>query len=185
MGWEATVALFGGRDEDPSGQPGGDAGSDASDRSEARPNTAAPAGAASTSKSPQRAAAKTQEGGYVTSIGKSVSIKGDRTGSEDIVVEGNVSGKIDLPNNELTIGSDGTVDAEVHAKSIVVVGRVKGNVAGTERIEIQDSGVVDGDVSAPRLVVAEGAIVNGSIQMTKSDKAPSAKPAREVASAAS
>lgn len=178
------MALFGGRDDDLSGQPGEDAVKGASDRSEARPKTPTPDRAPRTSSSPQSAAAKSQEGGDVTSIGKSVSIQGDLTGSEDIVVEGNVSGKIDLPNNELTIGTDGSVDAEVHAKSIVVVGRVKGNVAGSERIEIQDSGIVDGDVSAPRLVVAEGAIVNGSIQMTKAEKTTSsAKPVREPASA--
>ena len=106
-------------------------------------------------------------GGYdVANIGKSISIKGDLTGNEDIVVEGTVEGKIDLPNNQLTVGADGNVRAEVTAKAVVIVGKVAGNVHGTERVEIQATGVVDGDVSAPKLVVAEGAVVNGAIKMS-------------------
>jgi cytoskeletal protein CcmA (bactofilin family) len=103
----------------------------------------------------------------VANIGKSISIKGDLTGNEDMVIEGKVEGKVDLPNNQLTVGANGTVRAEISAKAIVVVGRVAGNVHGTERVEIQGSGVVEGDVSAPRLVVAEGAVLNGAIKMTK------------------
>ena len=103
----------------------------------------------------------------MANIGKSITIKGDLTGSEDIVVEGTVEGKVDFPQNQLTIGANGTAKAEVTAKTIVVIGRVTGNVHGTERVEIQATGVVEGDVSAPRLVVAEGAVLNGSIHMTQ------------------
>ena len=119
----------------------------------------------------------------VANIGKSISIKGDLTGNEDIVIEGTVEGKIDLPNNQLTVGANGTVRAEINAKGVVVVGRVSGNVHGTERVEIQGSGIVDGDVAAPRLVVAEGAVLNGAIKMTKKSgatetpKAPIVPPA--------
>jgi cytoskeletal protein CcmA (bactofilin family) len=108
----------------------------------------------------------THGGNHVANIGKSISIKGDLTGNEDIVIEGTVEGKVDLPNNQLTVGADGTVRAEVNAKAVVVVGKVTGNVQGTERIEIQATGVVDGDVMAPKLIVAEGAVVNGSIKMS-------------------
>ena len=103
----------------------------------------------------------------MANIGKSITIKGDLTGSEDIVVEGTVEGKVDFPQNQLTIGANGTAKAEITAKTIVVIGRVTGNVHGTERVEIQATGVVEGDVSAPRLVVAEGAVLNGSIHMTQ------------------
>ncbi len=118
-----------------------------------------------------RAGAKNQGGGEVANIGKSISIKGDLTGNEDLVVEGKVEGKIDLPSNQLTIGANGTARAEIAAKSVVIVGRVSGNVTATERIEIQATGIVEGDVSAPRLIVAEGAVVNGSVSMGKSGEA--------------
>ena len=64
----------------------------------------------------------------VANIGKSISIKGDLTGNEDIVIEGTVEGKVDLPNNQLTVGANGTVRAEINAKGVVVIGRVSGNV---------------------------------------------------------
>jgi cytoskeletal protein CcmA (bactofilin family) len=111
----------------------------------------------------------------MANIGKSITIKGDLTGSEDIVVEGTVEGKIDFPNNQLTIGANGTAKAEITAKHIVVIGRVAGNVHGTERVEIQATGVVEGDVSSPRLVVAEGAVLNGSIHMTQAKATPEAR----------
>jgi len=124
------------------------------------------AGADSVAKSTRRPQPPTQGGNDVANIGKSISIKGDLTGNEDIVIEGTVEGKVDLPNNQLTVGADGTVRAEVTAKAVVIVGKVTGNVQGTERIEIQATGVVDGDVMAPKLIVAEGAVVNGSIKMS-------------------
>ena len=120
----------------------------------------------------------------MANIGKSISIKGDLTGNEDIVIEGKVEGKVELPNNQLTIGGDGSVNAEITAKSVVIIGRVKGNVDGTERIEIQATGIVEGDVSAPRLVVAEGAVVNGSVAMTKPGQSQTAKPLQEKPTAA-
>jgi len=104
-------------------------------------------------------------GGTMANIGKSISLKGDLSGNEDLTIEGHVEGRVDLPNNLLTIGANGSVNAEVHAKTVVVIGKVTGNVSATERIEIQATGLVNGDVSAPRLVVAEGAVVNGSIEM--------------------
>jgi len=113
----------------------------------------------------------------MANIGKSISIKGDLTGNEDMVIEGQVEGKVDLPNNQLTVGANGKVKAEIHAKSIVVVGLVDGNVFGLERIEIQATGRVEGDVTAPKLVVAEGAQLNGAIQMSqKGNRTASASP---------
>ena len=131
-----------------------------------------------------------REGNEMANIGKSISIKGDLTGNEDMVIEGKVEGKVDLPNNQLTIGANGSISAEVHAKSVVVVGRVAGNINGSERVEIQATGVVDGDVRAPRLVVAEGAVLNGAIEMTKKEgsaagaRPPAPTPQREPQKAA-
>ena len=110
----------------------------------------------------------------MANIGKSISIKGDLTGNEDLVIEGKVEGKVELPNNQLTVGANGVVRAEISAKGVVVIGRVAGNVKGSERIEIQATGIVEGDVAAPKLVVAEGAVVNGSITMTKAAGAAAA-----------
>ncbi len=101
----------------------------------------------------------------MANIGKAISIRGDLTGNEDMVIEGQVEGKVDLPNNQLTIGANGKVKAAIHAKGIVIIGHVIGNVIGLERVEIQATGRVEGDVTAPKLVVAEGAQLNGAIQM--------------------
>ena len=111
----------------------------------------------------------------MANIGKSIAIKGDLTGNEDMVIEGKVEGKVELPNNQLTIGENGTVRAEISAKAVVVVGRVSGNVHGLESVEIQGTGIVEGDVSAPRLIVAEGAVLNGAITMTKQPAAAESK----------
>ena len=103
----------------------------------------------------------------MANIGKSISIKGDLTGEEDIQVEGTVEGRVDLPNNQFTIGAEGRVRAEIHAKLVVVIGQVNGNIVAAERLEVQATGVVHGDVKSPRLIVHEGAVINGSIEMSK------------------
>lgn len=166
------MSLFGGKHADGSG---GDASSPSGDvRSAARPE-------------PKRETQSTPAGGgeEMANIGKSISIKGDLTGNEDISIEGKVEGKVDLPAGQLTIGANGMVQGEVQAKSVIVIGRVKGNVNGVERVEIQATGQVDGDVMAPKLVVAEGAVLNGSIQMGRppglSAGAPPAEEARKAA----
>jgi len=102
----------------------------------------------------------------MANIGKSISIKGDLSGNEDLQIDGTVEGRIDLPNNQLTIGPEGRVKAEVHAKSVVVIGHVTGNLAAADRIQVEATGIVDGDVKAPRLVIQEGAMVNGTVEMS-------------------
>ena len=126
---------------------------------------------------------KTGGGGDVANIGKSIVIKGDLSGNEDLVIEGKVEGKVDLPNNRLTIGAGGQVSAQVHAKNVVVVGRVAGNVSAGERLEIQATGIVEGDVEAPRLVVAEGAVLNGSVKMSAKGAAAQARPSTSTSPA--
>jgi cytoskeletal protein CcmA (bactofilin family) len=109
----------------------------------------------------------------MANIGKSITIKGDLSGNEDLQIDGTVEGRIDLPNNQLTIGAEGRVKAEVHAKAVVVIGHVTGNLSAADRIQVEQTGIVDGDVKAPRLVIQEGAMLNGSVEM--SSGAPSAK----------
>jgi len=121
----------------------------------------------------------------MANIGKSITIKGDLSGNEDLQIEGNVEGRIDLPNNQLTIGAEGRVKAEVHAKSVVVIGHVTGNLSAAERIQVEATGVVDGDVKAPRLVIQEGAMLNGGVEMSGSGaKTPSLAPPPPLAKAA-
>jgi len=123
-------------------------------------------------------------GGDMANIGKSIVIKGDLSGNEDLVIEGKVEGKVDLPNNRLTIGAGGQVQAQVHAKTVVVIGRVAGNVSAGERLEIQATGIVEGDVEAPRLVVAEGAVLNGSVKMSAKGAAAQPRPAHSAGTSA-
>ena len=100
-------------------------------------------------------------------IGKSVVIKGELNGSEDLTIEGQVEGKIELRQNVLTIGANGRIKAQVFAKSVIILGEVTGNVTATEKVDIRDNGSVDGDIAAPRVAIAEGAHFRGSIDMQK------------------
>lgn len=104
----------------------------------------------------------------MANIGQSIVFKGELSGEEDLEIDGQVEGSIHLANNQLTVGANGTLRAEVQAKTIVVIGRVHGNLTATERIEIQATGIVEGDLKAPCLVVQEGAQLHGNINMGKS-----------------
>lgn len=119
----------------------------------------------------------------MATIGQSIIFKGDLSGDEDLEIEGEVEGNIDLSNHQLTIGPNGKIRAEVRAKSIVVIGRVVGNLTATERIEVQATGVVEGDLRAPRLNIQEGAMLNGTIDMSSTDRATAPGPKGPVAAA--
>ena len=119
--------------------------------------------------------------GDVVNIGKSVVIKGELNGSEDLTIEGQVEGKIELRQHVLTIGPNGKIKAQVFAKSVIVLGEVTGNITATEKVNIRENGSVDGDITAPRVAIAEGAHFRGSIDMQRSGqaaapKAPEARP---------
>ncbi len=101
----------------------------------------------------------------MANIGKSVVFSGDLSSEEDLEIEGQVEGQIRLPNHQLTIGAHGRVKAQIDAKAVIVVGRIHGNINASERCEVQGSGIVVGDIRAPRLLVHEGAVVNGKIEM--------------------
>jgi cytoskeletal protein CcmA (bactofilin family) len=114
----------------------------------------------------------------VVNIGKSVVIKGELNGSEDLTIEGHVEGKIELKDHVLTIGPNGKIKASVFAKSVIVLGEVNGNVTASEKVDIRDNGSVDGDIISPRVAIAEGAHFRGSVDMQRKggQAQPQAKP---------
>ena len=97
----------------------------------------------------------------IVNIGKSVVIKGELNGSEDLTVEGHVEGTIQLKDHVLTIGPNGKIKAQVFAKSVIVLGEVTGNVTASDKVDIRDNGSVDGDIISPRVAIAEGAHFRG------------------------
>jgi cytoskeletal protein CcmA (bactofilin family) len=120
----------------------------------------------------------------IGTIGKSVVIKGELSASEDLTIEGHVEGKIELKQNILTIGPNGRIKAAVFAKSVIVQGEVNGNISASEKVDIRDNGSVDGDLSSPRVAIAEGAHFRGSIDMQRTGGKPGdakdAKPSAET-----
>ena len=110
----------------------------------------------------------------LVNIGKSVVIKGELSGSEDLTIEGHVEGKIELKDHLLTIGPNGRIKAQIFAKTVIVLGEVSGNVSASEKVEIRDGGSVDGDIVSPRVAIAEGAHFRGSVDMQKKGGAISA-----------
>jgi cytoskeletal protein CcmA (bactofilin family) len=108
----------------------------------------------------------------IVNIGKSVVIKGELNGSEDLTIEGQVEGTIQLKDHVLTIGPNGRIKAQVFAKSVIVLGEVTGNVTATEKVDIRDNGSVDGDIISPRMAIAEGAHFRGSVDMQRKSGAP-------------
>jgi cytoskeletal protein CcmA (bactofilin family) len=130
----------------------------------------------------------------IVNIGKSVVIKGELNGSEDLTIEGYVEGTIQLKEHVLTIGPNGRIKAQVFAKSVIVLGEVTGNVTATDKVDIRDNGSVDGDIVSPRVAIAEGAHFRGAVDMQrkggatpgaktdgKSASTPAAAPAAQAA----
>jgi cytoskeletal protein CcmA (bactofilin family) len=105
-----------------------------------------------------------------TFIGPNLTIDGTVSGSEPVLIEGTVRGKINL-SGELRIGTKGRVEATVHAKNVTIEGKLTGDVSADDKVELVASATVDGNIKAPKIVVAEGARFRGSVDMG------SAKPA--------
>jgi cytoskeletal protein CcmA (bactofilin family) len=120
----------------------------------------------------------------IVNIGKSVVIKGELNGSEDLTIEGHVEGTIQLKDHVLTIGPNGRIKAQVFAKSVIVLGEVTGNVTASDKVDIRDNGSVDGDIVSPRVAIAEGAHFRGSVDMQRKGGAPQAQAAKPAAAQA-
>jgi cytoskeletal protein CcmA (bactofilin family) len=98
-------------------------------------------------------------------IGPSIFIKGDLSGEEDLVIEGRVEGKVDLKQNNVTVGKNGRVKADVFGKVVVVEGEVDGNVFAREQAILRQSGAIRGNITAPRVILEDGSRFKGSIDM--------------------
>jgi cytoskeletal protein CcmA (bactofilin family) len=107
----------------------------------------------------------------VAHIGKSVVIRGELSGSEDLYIDGQVEGTIELREHHLTVGPNGRVQANINAKEVVIQGSVKGNVKAVDRVEIRKSGSLAGDLVAARIVIEDGAFFKGSIDIQKAGEA--------------
>lgn len=101
----------------------------------------------------------------VMDLGKSLIIKGELSGSEDLTLYGQMEGSVTLPDHTLTIGPHANIRAEISAKDVVIMGAVTGNVTAKERIEIRATGSVAGDIDSPRLAIADGGSLCGKVQM--------------------
>lgn len=98
-------------------------------------------------------------------IGRSLVIKGEVSGAESLFIDGRIEGTINIPENRVTIGRNGTVAADVNAKEVVIMGKVQGNVICGDRLDIRSDGSVTGDVVTQRISVEDGAILKGSVQV--------------------
>jgi cytoskeletal protein CcmA (bactofilin family) len=97
-------------------------------------------------------------------IGKAVRVEGKVISSEDLTIDGEVEGSIELGNHSLTIGAGAAIKADLLAKNITISGNVIGNVKATEKVDLRATGSVDGDITAPRFAMAEGATVRGRVE---------------------
>ena len=113
----------------------------------------------------------------MTFFGPNVTVDGTITGTEPVVVEGTVRGKIHL-SSELRIGTSARVEATVHARNVTVEGKVTGDISADDRLELVTTATVDGNIKAPRIIVAEGAKFRGSVDMGSQRPKDSAEPAK-------
>lgn len=102
-------------------------------------------------------------------IGRTLIIKGEVTGSESLYIDGRIEGKISLPENRVTIGRNGSVQADITAREVVVMGKVNGNIECSDRVDIRSEGSVTGDVSTQRISVEDGAVLKGGIEVFSAD----------------
>lgn len=110
--------------------------------------------------------------GKTALIGPGIVINGDVSGSENLMIEGKVEGKIQLPGHQVEVGTTGKVHADVTAKFVKVEGELKGDIDGREKVVITKAGNVQGNIKAPRVQLEDGAIFKGSIDIDPADSSP-------------
>src|SRR5499427_8676443 len=120
---------------------------------------------------PSRPVATTTTADQAT-IGKSLVIKGEVTGSESLYIDGRVEGSINLAGNRVTVGRNGVVSANINAREIVVLGKVRGNLTASDRVDIRSDGSLTGDVVAARISIEDGAFFKGGIDIRKAGSKP-------------
>ena len=106
-------------------------------------------------------------------IGPTISIKGDLTGEDDLLIEGRVDGKIELRHHSVTVGKNGHIKADIYGKTITVEGTVEGNLYGEEQLIVRQSGTVRGNIVSPRVALEDGSNFKGSIDMSPKEKSAS------------
>jgi len=136
-------------------------------------------------KEPPKASMSSPERADVGHIGKSVVIRGELTGNEDLYLDGEIEGTINLRDHKLVIGPNGKIKATITARDIVLHGRVEGNVSATERVELKKACTLIGDVSTQRIVIEDGAYFKGSIDIKDNKGSETRKPMAVAASAGS
>ena len=108
-----------------------------------------------------------------TVVGPSLSFKGDLTGSEDLIISGQVEGMVNVQGHSVTIGPEGKVKAGIHASRVIIEGKVEGNITVQERVEIHKTGHVVGDLTAPGISIEDGAYFKGKIEIIREGEPPS------------
>ena len=136
---------------------------------EVRAREPAPRAPAAPSPSPSAAPSPRQSSTSV--IGSSITLRGDISGEENLVVKGNVEGTLNFPSNDIQVDPEGRVKADLMAQKISVAGKVRGNLNGSERVVIQKSGEVEGNIIAPRVVLEDGCKFKGSVEMNVDNSA--------------
>ena len=134
-----------------------------------QPSRSAPSGGA-LAMPPGRGLTKT------ASIGESLRFEGTLSGLEDVVVDGEVEGAIRLQQSSLTVGPSGRISADIEARNVTVLGHVTGNIVCLDRMRLCSTGSIDGDVKAPRILIEDGAVVRGNIDVAKTQAASEAEP---------
>ena len=128
----------------------------------------------SSSATPERSTARGQD--RTATIGTSLTFEGILSGLADVVVDGEVEGTIRLLESSLTVGASGRVNADIEVRNLTVLGHVTGKIVCLERMRLCSTGSIDGDVKAPRIVIEDGAVVHGNIEVVKTAAASKALP---------
>jgi cytoskeletal protein CcmA (bactofilin family) len=150
----------------------------------ATPAPSAPAALETPVAAPSRPVVSTSTADQAT-IGKSLVIKGEVTGSESLYIDGRVEGSINLAGNRVTVGRNGVVAANINAREIVVLGKVRGNLTASDRVDIRSDGSLTGDVVAARISIEDGAFFKGGIDIRKGGQKPNGEEVKSVTSASS
>jgi cytoskeletal protein CcmA (bactofilin family) len=132
-----------------------------------RPTTSTPSAPVMASEPPAAPRPVTTTTADQATIGKSLVIKGEVTGSESLYIDGRVEGSINLSGNRVTVGRNGVVAANINAREIVVLGKVRGNLTASDRVDIRSDGSLTGDVIAARISIEDGAFFKGGIDIRK------------------
>ncbi len=150
------------------------------------PGTTSPVSTAAASPSfrpAEPARSESARSSEIATIGKSVVVKGELSGSEDLVVDGEVEGSIALRGQSLTIGPNGRVRANVEARNVILHGRVDGDIHASDRVELRKSASLSGDITTARISIEDGAFFKGTIDIQKPEPAPKMESKLQVTAA--